>query len=287
MIYRILITFSVICLFTSPAIADRIDYRAVWHQDKQPSIHTAPLSLSNFLETGQALAESGNVLIDAETRIMNGRRVYAGLWTSGTGATVFTAPLGPVAFRDEIIAKRAEGLRLVDFEIFRIANGGRRYIGVWRNGTGNQTLTGPMEQDAFFARGESLTADGLRLIDVEVEIVNGTLLYHGLFRTGTGDNFLTAPLRPRPFREMRDEQVAAGRELVDMEWVPIGPRGQFVGVWSSGPGKSRISNPRSFGDHFVFSQAQFNDEKHAADFELRVIVESNQSQPEADAVMSL
>ncbi len=279
MIYRIISILSVSFLLAQSAQADKVSYRAVWHQDKNPSIHTAPLSLSAFLQTGQSLAKAGNVLIDAETAIINGRRVYAGLWTTGTGATFFTAPKSASAFREEINEKHSKGLRLVDFEVFRTNSGGRRYIGVWRNGTGKQILTGPMEKDAFFARGERLTADGLRLIDVEMERIDDTLLYHGLFRTGSGDNFITAPLRPRKFRNMRDKQVAAGRELIDMERVAGGPRGRFVGVWSSGPGKSRISNPRSFGKHFIFSQSQFNDEKHAVDFELNVIREGSSPRP--------
>lgn len=273
MTHRIFTTFAAVLFSAGPVLADEVTYRSVWHQDQVPGVHTAPLSLSNFLGSGQELAESGLVLIDAETQIINGVRTYAGLWAEGTGATFFTAPMGPVAFREEIITKRAEGLRLVDFEIFRNANGGRRYIGVWRNGTGDQRLTGPMQQDAFFARGERLTAEGLRLIDVEAEMVNGTLLYHGLFRTGSGDNFLTAPQRADPFRDTRDAQVAAGRELVDMERIETAQGGRFIGVWSSGPGESRISRPRAFGAHFIFAQDQFNNDKHAVDFEIRVVAD--------------
>ena len=155
----------------------------------------------------------------------------------------------------------------------RISNsGGRRYLAVWRNGTGEEILTGPMQQDAFFARGERLTERGLRLIDVEVERVNGVLLYSGLFRTGTGSNLITAPLRRAAFRQRRDEMVANGLELVDMERIRIRGFDEFVGVWSSGSGESRISVPREFGPFFIFAQDQFNDDKHTRDFELRPAV---------------
>lgn len=243
-------------------------YQAVWHQDKATSLTTAPLARSAFLETGQALAESGLRLIDVETTIMNGRRVYAGLWTQGSGSNLFSGPLRPLRFRNLRADRRDQGLRLVDFEIFRMPNGQRRYLGVWRNGTGREVLTRPMPQAQFLARGEALTSSGLRLIDVEVERRGGRTHYSGLFREGTGSNLLTTPLSRPAFRQRRNEMVADGLELIDMERIQIGGATRFVGVWSSGDGRSRVSNPRTFVQFFVFAQSQFNAERHTRDFEL-------------------
>lgn len=259
-------------LFGQPAFAQDVRYEAVWNSGQSTSLVTAPLSRQAFVDTGQDLAESGLRLIDVETTTRGNRRVYAGLWTQGTGSNLFEGPMGPVDLREAMQQKRAQGMRLVDFELFRSSSGGRRYLAVWRNGSGEERLTGPMQQDAFFARGERLTQQGLRLIDVEVERVNGVLLYSGLFRTGTGSNLITAPLRRQAFRQKRDEMVAQGLELVDMERIRIGGTNRFVGVWSSGPGESRISVPREFGPFFIFAQDQFNDEKHTRDFELRAAV---------------
>lgn len=258
--------------FATSALADVARYEAVWHSGDGASLTSAPLSRSAFLDSGNALAQNGMRLIDVETRIMNGRRVYAGLWTQGAGSNIFVGPMGPIDIREEMTSRRAQGLRVDDFEIFRTSSGGRRYIGIWRPGTGRELLTGPVEFDAFVARGERLTQDGMRLIDVEVERVDGRTLYSGLFRTGTGSNFITGPLRRRAFTDLRDQQVADGLQLVDVEGIQIGGTPRFVGVWSSGNGESRLSRLRSFGNFFAFAQNQFNDGKHAVDFEMSVTV---------------
>lgn len=109
-----------------PALADEVRYEAHWSAGAGASLHTAPLPLDAFLESGQGLAGAGFVLVDAETAVVDGRRVYAGLWTQGTGATAFVGPLGPVPLRQEMTRRRGMGQRLVDFEIFRRPNGGRR-----------------------------------------------------------------------------------------------------------------------------------------------------------------
>lgn len=272
MIRMIHSTIFVASFAIQPAAAQDVRYEATWNSGERTSLVSAPLSRAAFLETGQDLAESGLRLIDVETTMRGNRRVYAGLWTQGTGSNFFEGPMGPIDLRNSMRARREQGLRLVDFEIIRTGNGGRRYLAVWRNGSGEEILTGPMQQDAFFARGERLTARGLRLIDVEVERVNGVLLYSGLFRTGTGSNLITAPLRRRAFLQRRDEMVARGLELVDFERIRVRGRNRFVGVWSSGPGESRLSVPREFGPFFIFAQDQFNDDKHTRDFELRAAI---------------
>ncbi|WP_299773980.1 hypothetical protein [uncultured Tateyamaria sp.] len=254
-----------LCAATNAQQAPR--YEAVWHQGQTTSLTTAPLSRSNFLETGQSLAESGLRLIDIETTIMNGRRVYAGLWTQGSGTNLFSGPLRPQRFRTLRADRRDQGLRLVDFEIFRTPDGERRYVGVWRNGTGREVLTRPLRQARFLARGEELTSEGLRLVDVEVERRGGRLLYSGLFRSGSGSNLITTPLSRPAFIQRRNQMVADGLELTDVERVRIDGQNRFVGVWSSGDGRSRLSVPREFGPFFIFAQEQFNDDRHTRDFE--------------------
>jgi hypothetical protein len=268
---RVLAALIALSLAASAA-ADEIRYEAVWHSGQAATLVTAPLSRQAFLDSGRELAENGFRLIDVETAVRNGRRVYAGLWTQGAGTNLFDGPMGPIELREAMEERRAEGLRLVDFEVFRSATGGRRFLAVWRNGTGEELLTGPMEQDAFFSRGENLAESGLRLIDVEVERVNGVLLYSGLFHTGTGTNLITAPLRRDQFVARRDEMRENGLELVDVERIRRGGIDRFVGAWSAGPGEGGLSLPRDFPAFFIFAQSQFNDGKHSEDFELRRIV---------------
>jgi len=226
------------------AVADPLRYEAVWSKGTGSNIFTTPLSRKKFIDKGVELTNQNLRLIDVETNFINGKRIYTGVWVPGTGSNIFEGPLGPMKFRAARKARRAQGMRLVDFEIIRKSNGSRRYIGVWRSGTGKERLTRPMEKAAFFSRGEKLTANGLRLVDVEVERVNGRTLYSGLFRSGTGSNLITAPLRRAQFAAKRDEMVGKNLELVDVERIRIGGKARFVGVWSSGSGQSHLSIPR-------------------------------------------
>jgi hypothetical protein len=253
-------------LFSGAAFADDLQYEGFWVPGEATSLHTAPLARQKFLDAGQQLAEAGFVLVDVETGRRDGQRLFASLWTRGTGATIFEGPLGPVQMREAMEARAAEGLRLVDFEIFRPEGGGRRYLAVWRPGSGGQTLTGRMEQDAFFARAEALTADGLRLRDVEIEEIDGTLFYSGLFRGGAGLNVLTRPMPLATFRAALPGQLEAGLELIDME--RIGDSQRVVGVFRSGDGPAEVVAPRSFADYFILSQDQFNNDLRSRDFEL-------------------
>lgn len=263
-----LVAFCAIFL-ALPIDADETRYEAVWHQGTGTSLTSAPQSRDAFISTGdQLVKQKGLHLIDVETLVKNGHRFYVGLFTEGTGGNLFSGPLSPVQLRQTMKERRAQNLRLVDFEIFRLAGGGTRYLGVWRPGSGEELLTGPLEFSAFKSRGEKLTKRGLRLIDVEVENMDGRLLYSGLFRSGTGANWITEPLTGSAFSAKRDQMVAQGVELVDVERVETGGQQRFVGVWSTGPGESRLSKLRNFSSFFVFSQSQVNNGKRAIDVEL-------------------
>ena len=267
---KLLLITGLYCAATlaPPALADEIKYEAVWHQGSGASLTTAPMARAAFVETGELLVRQGLRLIDVETDILNGGRIYVGLFTQGTGSNIFDGPLKLTELENEMGLRQTQGMRLLDFEIFRVANGDPRFLGVWAPGQGDELLTEPLEFGAFTTLGESLTRRGLRLIDVEVENIDRRLLYSGLFRTGTGSNFITSPLSKVDFGVKRDQMVAQGLELVDVERVEVAGEQRFVGVWSTGPGESRLSQLRAFPAFFTFSQSQFNKGKRADDVEI-------------------
>lgn len=261
--------------------ADELRYEAVWHAGSGSNIVTEAETLPEFRATGEAQTANGLRLIDVETTLVDGTRLYSGLWVGGTGSNLFDGPLGAVALRERIEEREAQGLRMVDFELFRAPNGGRRYLAVWRPGQGDQRLTGPMEQDAFLARGQRLVEDeGFRLIDVEVERRDGVLLYSGLFRSGRGSNLITTPLRRAAFIERREEMRAQGLELVDFETIRAGGARRFIGVWASGDGEGKLTLPRNFDQFVEVGVANTQDGFRTEDMELRVRVTSEPSVPE-------
>jgi hypothetical protein len=257
-------------ILAAPALADEVKYEAVWHQGGGASLTTAPLSRTAFVEVGEGLVRQGLRLIDVETGVLNGGRIYVGLFTQGTGSNIFDGPLKLTELEAEMALRQTQGMRLLDFEIFRLGSGDPRFLGVWAPGQGEELLTEPLEFGAFAALGETLTRRGLRLIDVEVENLDRRLLYTGLFRTGTGSNFITSPLSKVEFGVKRDQMVAQGLELVDVERVEVDGEQRFVGVWSTGPGESRLSQLRDFPTFFAFTQSQFNKGKRADDVEILI-----------------
>lgn len=250
------------------ASADSLRYQAIWHSGTGTNIFTGPLPLQNFLEKGSELTEQGLRLIDVESKIENGKRVYTGVWLSGSGGNIFSGPMGPVQFREARLARENQGLRLVDVEIFRTANGSRRYLGVWRPGEGRELVTPPLREAEFLARGELLTRDGLRLVDVEVEIVSGQLVYTGLWREGRGSNIFTTPRLLPAFVQVREEMARKGLELVDFERVPGGSAPRFIGVFSPGNGEGILTSPRRLQEFIQVGASQTNQGRRTEDVEV-------------------
>ena len=194
------------------AAADTVEVEAVFNASVQDRQVSALMPLDQFLSTGQEISEAGLRIFDVETVRVDGTRRYIGLWRPGGGFSRFIGPIGAIEFGDKVREMRADNRRLEDFEIFRTPTGGRRYLGLWRNGAGEEVITGPMQLDAFDARGVRLAEDGLSLVDLEVEILNGTELYHGLFRTeiGSTTNFFPAAKTRAAFIVERNARVADG-----------------------------------------------------------------------------
>ncbi|MEM6451014.1 MAG: hypothetical protein AAF703_11925 [Cyanobacteria bacterium P01_D01_bin.105] len=250
------------------ANAQELRYQSVWSSGSGSNIVTEPLSRTDFIQQGQQLTSQGLRLVDVETERVNGRRIYSGVWVSGTGSNIFDGPLTGRAFRERREELRSQGLRLVDFEMFRANDGRVRFVGVWRSGSGVERLSRPRNAENFLALGEDLTAQGLRLVDVEVERINGELRYRGLWRSGSGSNLFTTPQPPAAFRELRDQMVTDGLELVDVERVGRPGNHRFVGVWASGNGESRVSRPRNFENFSTFGAQQTAEGLRTEDFEI-------------------
>jgi len=250
------------------AEAQELRYQSVWNSGSGSNIVTEPLSRTDFVQRGETLTQRGLRLIDVETAVVDGRRIYAGVWVGGSGSNIFDGPMTLREFRDRRQELRAQGLRLVDFEVFRDNNGRRRFIGVWRSGSGEERLSRPRNAADFTALGEDFTARGLRLVDVEVERNQGELQYRGLWREGSGSNLFTTPRRPSAFRALRNQMVADGLELVDMERIGRPGNHRFVGVWASGNGESRLSRPRNFEDFVTFGEQQTANGRRTQDLEI-------------------
>ena len=271
-IYRLIRQLPIAALLltcsATTAAAQDLRYQAVWNSGSGSNIVTEPLNRADFVQRGEQLTSQGLRLVDVETAKVNGDRVYVGIWVNGSGSNIFDGPMSRAEFRNRREELRSQGLRLIDFEVFQTADGRRQFIGVWRSGSGEEKLTLPRNAEDFAELGEEFTAQGLRLVDVEVERNQGELQYRGLWREGSGSNFFTTPRQPADFRALRDQMVADGLELIDVERVGEPGSQQFVGVWASGSGESRLSKPRNFEDFATLGEQQTADGMRTQDLEI-------------------
>ncbi len=276
------VAISAIASIATATYADTVELEAVLNTSAQSIQTSALMSLDQFLDTGERLSERGMRIFDMETVMIDGDRRYIGLWRPGGGFSRFVGPIGASDFGQLVREMRSEDRRLEDFEIFRTASGGRRYLGLWRNGAGEEVLTGPMPLEAFDARGKNLAEDGVSLVDLEVETFNGNTLYHGLFRTevGAATNQFTPAMTRRAFVAERDTRVADGWHLVDMETIEPDGEALYAGVWrKGGTGPSRISALRTLEEFRDFSVDQLAKGREPIDLELRRIVPKGDPPP--------
>ena len=119
-----------------------------------------------------------------------------------------------------------------------------KFEAVWSSGSGSNIVSEPLNRSAFIARGEKLTGQGLRLIDVESEIVNGIRKYTGLWVNGNGSNLFDGPLSPIKLREVMKKKRDQGLRLVDFELFrrPNGGR-RYLAVWRPGQGTEILTGP--------------------------------------------
>src|SRR3954452_3482722 len=85
-----------------------------------------------------------------------------------------------------------------------------RYMGVWQKGTGSNLITGPLSYSAFLDKGEELTKQGLRLIDIESFATTNGRRYVGVWREGKGSNLVFSPLTAPEFQSKRQEMMGKG-----------------------------------------------------------------------------
>lgn len=127
----------------------------------------------------------------------------------------------------------------------------RRYMGVWQKDSGSNLITPPLSFSAFGKKGEDLTEQGLRLIDIESFATTNGRRYVGVWREGKGSNLVFPPLTVGEFRKKRQEMMAKGMRLADFEVLVDKGRRMFLGVWRSGTGAERLIDEGLRFDTFV------------------------------------
>jgi len=189
---------------------------------------------SEFFSTTNAWAETGYRLVDIDVAVVDGQRVYSGVFEPASDPwALYILPWS------DFVAKNAQlqgqGLKLVDIETYD--NAGRWFVGVWRtDGTGRH-LSGPWSRSTFDAQVQTEAKNGYRIKDVEVYVENGQERIVGLWEEKADFSFA--------FTQYGDWNSFAskwfygtlsygGNHLTDMEaYVNASGTREYMGVWQS------------------------------------------------------
>lgn len=118
-----------------------------------------------------------------------------------------------------------------------------RFHSLWQDGDRRAVHTGLLSQSEFDSRAQAFLADGLRLIDIETEVVNGARGFMGLWAEGSGGNFYYVGGGLTALRSEMEVMRRARLRLVDFEVFRDGANLRYVGVFGPGRGRERIVRP--------------------------------------------
>lgn len=118
-----------------------------------------------------------------------------------------------------------------------------RMQSVWHEGTHEAVHTGFLSLEQFDAQGQELFARGLRLIDVETEVINGRRGFAGLWVEGTGDSFFHVVAGRADLARMMARMRQQGRRLVDFELYREGGTTFYAAVFRNGGGTELMVRP--------------------------------------------
>jgi hypothetical protein len=108
------------------------------------------------------------------------------------------------------------------------------YSGVWRAGSGPYYLWANVTWDSFRAKWEELSAQNMRLADLEVHVTDGQLRYTGAWRAGTGGHYLWVNADWNGFRDKWQELGGQGLRLSACKAKLVGGQMRYFGVWAPG-----------------------------------------------------
>ena len=138
---------------------------AVLNTSLRETVFHADLEWSQFHDRWVELLDANLRLFDIETYVVDGRRLWAGLWREGTDEPGLEVDLDWNAFQVALERMTAEQRLLVDIEPYRI-EGERRWAAVWL-GRGQSTFLTAPSWNALLGTWNARSKTGSRLVDVE------------------------------------------------------------------------------------------------------------------------
>lgn len=165
-----------------------IHYAGIWVQNKEGLAWASYRNQSDaeFSATFDDLSKKGFMIVDVESYVAGGERLYSGIWLQNSDG------LGWIERRnmtsDEYAGYfddyAARGYRVIDLESYMLGNGAQRYAAIWVQNTSGRGWFAYRDMGAqgFSNRWNQLRDAGYRLIDFEVYATDGGIRYAGVWR---------------------------------------------------------------------------------------------------------
>jgi hypothetical protein len=184
----------------------------------------------------------------------------AGIYRGGlTGANWFTWNKSLSNFESKIADFESQGLRLIDVETY-VANGQRKWAGVFRPGTQNFVHGIPLA--SFTQQLNAPANQGLAPWIIEIYEDSGQILVAAIFRSGilAPNITLVLDVTSSALHTANTQNIANGVRLADIQpWLSRG-QVRWAAVWLSGTWDSYLLLDQPFQSFKQQTQDKFDDD---------------------------
>ncbi|MEZ4887578.1 MAG: serine hydrolase [Chitinophagales bacterium] len=236
--------------------ASKHQFTGVWQSGNSDYLVRVAYTGEEFDMECKDLAEKGYRLMDFETFLEEDERKWDGVFVKEEGKYAMWQDMNEEDFAAKVEEMAAKGLRLIDVETYRKSGETQKWAGVFMEGRqkyaflqDNSLLKGiGLDMvDVFNKKYKSLTAEGLRLIDIETYTnINGNRKWVGVFIEGKDEHALHRNLSKQEFQAKQKELAKQGLRLIDVEVYTSKGEEFWTGVWREGGGKFAVHQDLRF-----------------------------------------
>lgn len=229
-------------------------FARAWHQDRarMRTFEETGLTEAELHTRDQAHTAQGRRMIDVEAYHAGSGTIFAAIWLEEREhvGSLVSVNLTSAEFGQEFQQRRGDH-RLVDIEIYPLANGERRYAAVWHRSCAadNWRELRGMDRAAYQNAVDSLAAMGFRVIDFESYQVSNGQRYAAIWEQVSGrawavrsDRTLTGFLNEHHLWTDR------GFRVVDFEVYPTANGDRYAGVWAENDARYRLPYRQAMDD---------------------------------------
>lgn len=230
------------------------EFAGVWQSGNSQHLVRVGYEQDEFDLECERLAAKGYRLMDFDTYLEDKERKWDGVFVKEEGKFELWQDLNDEDFATKVEKLAAKGLRLIDVETYRKSGGTQKWAGVFVEGKheyaflqDNALLKGLDILDIFNKKWKSLSADGLRLIDIETYTTfSGNRKWVGVFEEGEDEHALHRNLSKQEFEAKQKQLAKKGLRLIDIEVYTSKGEQYWSGVWREGGGKHDLQKDARF-----------------------------------------